>query len=104
MQEQHVAETDVEAKKLFFIESNRAEEGGATVFPIAGEEIKYTPEPGSILLFTYNPDPEKKSYHSACPVVRGFKTTATQWYRVGLSEDKPWDSWKFNWIEKIRKK
>ncbi|CAD7939617.1 unnamed protein product [Amoebophrya sp. A120] len=70
---------------------NEPERGGATVFP--KDRIKYTPKEGSLLLFTYNPDPASLSFHSACPVLKGFKTTATQWYRLGVSAKDDWNNY-----------
>lgn len=66
-----------------------AEEGGATVFPRDG--LKFTPREGSVLLFTYNPDPDGLSEHAACPVLKGEKATLTQWYRDGTSEHKTYE-------------
>mmetsp|Transcript_13966 Transcript_13966/g.34521 ORF Transcript_13966/g.34521 Transcript_13966/m.34521 type:complete len:646 (+) Transcript_13966:172-2109(+) len=63
--------------------------GGSTVFP--KDRIKYTPKRGGLMLFTYNPDVESYSYHSACPVIKGFKTTATQWYRTGVNAKETWE-------------
>ena len=34
--------------------------------------------------------------HSGCPVRKGGKWVATQWYRVGVSEDEPWNTFE-NW-------
>ncbi|CAK0841739.1 unnamed protein product [Prorocentrum cordatum] len=66
-----------------------ADEGGGTVFP--RDRLKFEPSPGSFLLFSYNPDPRSLSTHAACPVLRGQKTTATQWYREGVSAEVNWD-------------
>merc|ERR1712183_197870 len=71
-----------------------AADGGGTVFP--KDHLKFQPSPGSFLLFTYNPDPTGLSLHAACPVLRGEKSTATQWYREGVSEEKNWDQFE-NW-------
>jgi len=65
--------------------------GGSTVFPPDG--TKLTPSAGSMLLFTYNPDPLRLTEHSACPVIAGEKMTATQWYREGVSLEKNWEHW-----------
>jgi len=66
-----------------------ADEGGGTVFPNDG--IKLEPSVGDLLMFAYNSDPNSLSYHSACPVVRGRKLTATQWYREGVSMTRNWE-------------
>ncbi|CAK0854447.1 unnamed protein product [Prorocentrum cordatum] len=62
-----------------------ADEGGGTVFTTDG--LKVEPTVGMMLLFTYNPDPQGLSRHAACPVLRGEKATATQWYREGVSKE-----------------
>merc|ERR1712232_650033 len=69
---------------------NVAEDGGGTVFP--PDKTKLVPEPGMVLFFTYNPDPLGLTRHSACPVLRERKTTATQWYREGVSHEKNWEA------------
>jgi prolyl 4-hydroxylase len=66
-----------------------AEKGGGTVFPPDG--LKYQPKKGEALLFTYNPDPDRLSEHSACPVLKGDKYTATQWYREGVTAERNWE-------------
>eukprot|EP00746_Dinoflagellata_sp_MGD_P133551 gnl/MRDRNA2_/MRDRNA2_67268_c0_seq2.p1 gnl/MRDRNA2_/MRDRNA2_67268_c0~~gnl/MRDRNA2_/MRDRNA2_67268_c0_seq2.p1 ORF type:complete len:181 (+),score=13.53 gnl/MRDRNA2_/MRDRNA2_67268_c0_seq2:32-574(+) len=66
-----------------------ASKGGGTVFPNDG--LKLEPNPGMMLLFTYNPDPQRLSWHSACPVLKGSKSTATQWYREGVSAELNWE-------------
>merc|ERR1719291_429916 len=66
-----------------------ADEGGGTVFPPDG--LKLEPTVGMLLLFAYNPDPERLTEHSACPVLRGEKMTATQWYREGVSKEHNWE-------------
>ena len=30
--------------------------------------------------------------HSGCPVLEGEKRIVTQWIRLGVSEETPWDS------------
>ena len=77
------------------------EEGGATVFT-RGKTLKVQPEEGMMLLFTYNPDPTRISEHSACPVLLGEKSTATQWYREGVSAESNWE--KIQVKKKINKK
>lgn len=66
-----------------------AEEGGGTVFPPDG--LKLQPKVGNMLLFTYNPDPHRLTEHSACPVLKGEKMTATQWYREGVTLENNWE-------------
>merc|ERR1712127_882012 len=66
-----------------------ADEGGGTVF--TSDKLKFQPTPGSFLIFSYNPDASQVTKHSACPVLRGHKTTATQWYREGVSDEVNWE-------------
>jgi len=66
-----------------------ADDGGGTVFPPDG--LKIEPTVGMLLLFTYNPDPDGLSRHAACPVLRGEKMTATQWYREGVTAKHDWE-------------
>eukprot|EP00930_Biecheleria_cincta_P047481 TRINITY_DN32924_c0_g1_i1.p1 TRINITY_DN32924_c0_g1~~TRINITY_DN32924_c0_g1_i1.p1 ORF type:complete len:640 (+),score=106.89 TRINITY_DN32924_c0_g1_i1:7-1926(+) len=73
---------------------NVASEGGGTVFP--PDNLKIEATAGMYMLFAYNPDPKGLSQHAACPVLKGSKTTATQWYREGVNEDTPWDNFE-NW-------
>lgn len=70
-----------------------ATSGGATVFPgtYSGEPLKFSPGPGDVLFFQYAPDPSA-AMHAACPVGAGNKTTLTQWHRLGVSSQKPWDN------------
>eukprot|EP00933_Yihiella_yeosuensis_P012791 TRINITY_DN12194_c0_g1_i1.p1 TRINITY_DN12194_c0_g1~~TRINITY_DN12194_c0_g1_i1.p1 ORF type:complete len:223 (-),score=30.39 TRINITY_DN12194_c0_g1_i1:430-1098(-) len=65
-----------------------AEKGGATIFP--HRNMKISPAVGSLLFFTYNPDPQQLSWHAACPVLKGRKNTATQWYREGVGDERDW--------------
>merc|ERR1712008_180905 len=73
---------------------NVASDGGGTVFP--PDNLKLEPEAGMFMLFTYNPDTHGVTEHAACPVLNGSKTTATQWYREGVSDEQPWDKFE-NW-------
>jgi len=66
-----------------------ADVGGGTVFPPA--KLKLTPKAGDLLLFTYESDPHSVTMHAACPVLKGSKLTATQWYREGLTREKTWE-------------
>eukprot|EP00929_Paragymnodinium_shiwhaense_P119141 TRINITY_DN91018_c0_g1_i1.p1 TRINITY_DN91018_c0_g1~~TRINITY_DN91018_c0_g1_i1.p1 ORF type:complete len:590 (-),score=129.06 TRINITY_DN91018_c0_g1_i1:130-1899(-) len=66
-----------------------AEKGGGTVFP--PDKTKLIPTPGMLLFFAYNPDLMGLTQHSACPVLKGRKTTATQWYREGVSHERDWE-------------
>jgi len=70
-----------------------AEEGGGTVFPNGGPgtpPLRYQPTPGSLLFFEYAPNPNLQE-HAACPVLAGNKSTLTQWHRLGVSPESPWD-------------
>ena len=65
-----------------------ADKGGATTFTKAG--LKVVPSPRDMLLFSHR-DSEtgtmsEKTEHSGCPVRKGGKWVATQWYREGVSE------------------
>jgi len=73
---------------------NVATDGGGTVFP--PDKLKLEPTAGMFMLFAYNPDPRSLTSHAACPVLKGSKSTATQWYREGVSDEKPWDQFE-NW-------
>jgi len=78
--------------------------GGATNFRNAGLHI--VPEKGSATFFSYL-DPETMKMdsgfteHSGCPVIEGEKKIVTQWVRLGVDKENPWDS--FNTLG-IRKK
>ena len=76
-----------------------AAEGGGTVFPRGKEgsapPLRFQPSPGDMLYFEYQPDPGLQE-HSACPVIAGNKSTLTQWHRLGVSPEKPWDRFE-NW-------
>jgi len=75
------------ATTLIYCEA--AEEGGATVFPMI--PLRFQPSSGDLLFFEYAPDPNKQ-LHAACPVVVGNKSTLTQWHRLGVSPEEPWDN------------
>eukprot|EP00931_Biecheleriopsis_adriatica_P094043 TRINITY_DN67749_c0_g1_i1.p1 TRINITY_DN67749_c0_g1~~TRINITY_DN67749_c0_g1_i1.p1 ORF type:complete len:611 (+),score=82.86 TRINITY_DN67749_c0_g1_i1:25-1857(+) len=66
-----------------------ADKGGATIF--TRDNLKLTPSVGDLLLFAYKSDPKSLSQHAACPVLKGNKSTATQWYREGVSNDWNWE-------------
>jgi len=69
--------------------------GGATNFRNAGIHIK--PKVGSGTFFSYI-DPETMrmdlgfTEHSGCPVIQGEKKIVTQWIRLGVDDENPWDS------------
>jgi len=78
------------ATTLIYCEAAR--KGGATVFPVGEHhELKFAPGPGDLLFFKYQPDPGL-AMHAACPVIEGSKSTLTQWHRLGVSVQKPWDN------------
>lgn len=69
--------------------------GGATNFKNAG--IHVVPEKGTATFFSYiNPDNMKMdtgfTEHSGCPVVEGEKKIVTQWIRLGVDKQNPWNS------------
>lgn len=68
---------------------NVAEQGGSTIF--TKDTTKFTPAKGDFLFFAYKHDPDFMSMHAACPVLKGVKSTATQWYREGVSADYTWE-------------
>jgi len=71
------------------------EVGGHTNFRNAGVHVK--PTTGGAVLFSYI-DPDKRitdkgfTEHSGCPVHHGEKKIVTQWIRMGVDKDNPWDS------------
>eukprot|EP00040_Diaphanoeca_grandis_P014683 m.74626 g.74626 ORF g.74626 m.74626 type:complete len:504 (+) comp24682_c0_seq1:172-1683(+) len=71
-----------------------ADEGGQTSFTRSG--LMISPEPNDFLIFGYKLNDGTmdtgKSEHSGCPVTKGKKWIATQWYREGVDIDTPWDS------------
>jgi hypothetical protein len=64
--------------------------GGGTVFPKGDPPLRYQPGPGDMLYFEYQPNPMLQE-HAACPVIEGNKSTLTQWHRLGVSPEVPWD-------------
>jgi len=68
-----------------------ASHGGATVLPVEDEPLKFVGRPGDLLFFQYDPQPDR-ALHAACPVMDGQKSTFTQWHRLGVSVEKPWDT------------
>jgi len=72
-----------------------AESGGHTNFRNAGVHVR--PKTGGAVFFSYI-DPNTLitdnglTEHSGCPVVQGSKKIVTQWIRLGVDEDTPWDS------------
>ena len=75
--------------------SDIPEVGGHTNFRNAGVHVK--PLKGSAVYFSYI-DPEKRitdkgfTEHSGCPVLIGEKKIVTQWIRLGVDDENPWDS------------
>eukprot|EP00550_Attheya_septentrionalis_P012299 CAMPEP_0198302732 /NCGR_PEP_ID=MMETSP1449-20131203/56265_1 /TAXON_ID=420275 /ORGANISM="Attheya septentrionalis, Strain CCMP2084" /LENGTH=467 /DNA_ID=CAMNT_0044005177 /DNA_START=311 /DNA_END=1714 /DNA_ORIENTATION=- len=69
--------------------------GGATNFRNSGLHI--VPEMGSATFFSYI-DPDTRimdrqfTEHSGCPVLVGEKKIVTQWIRLGVDNENPWDS------------
>lgn len=59
--------------------------------------LHIVPRKGSATFFSYiDPDTMKMdngfTEHSGCPVVEGEKKIVTQWVRLGVDEENPWDS------------
>jgi len=71
------------------------EVGGHTNFRNAGVHVR--PMHGGAVFFSYI-DPETKitdkgfTEHSGCPVLKGEKKIVTQWIRLGVDDDNPWNS------------
>jgi hypothetical protein len=71
------------------------ESGGHTNFRNVGVHIK--PSAGDAIFFSYI-DPETLTMdtgfteHSGCPVYDGEKKIVTQWIRLGVDDENPWDS------------
>ena len=71
------------------------EVGGATNFRNSGVHIK--PKQYSATFFSYI-DPKSMKMdsgfteHSGCPVVEGEKKIVTQWVRLGVDNENPWNS------------
>jgi hypothetical protein len=74
---------------------NIPETGGHTNFKNANVHVK--PRNGNGIFFSYI-DPKTKSTdtgfteHSGCPVYEGEKKIVTQWIRLGVDKENPWDS------------
>ncbi|OEU07971.1 hypothetical protein FRACYDRAFT_212889 [Fragilariopsis cylindrus CCMP1102] len=74
---------------------NIPEVGGHTNFRNAGVHVK--PKIGSAVFFSYI-DPDTRitdtglTEHSGCPVLEGEKKIVTQWIRLGVDDDSPWDA------------
>ena len=72
-----------------------ADRGGHTNFRNSGVHVK--PEKGNGVFFSYI-DPETRvmdtgfTEHSGCPVYEGQKKIVTQWIRLGVDDQNPWDS------------
>ncbi len=69
--------------------------GGATNFRNSGVHIK--PKQYAATFFSYiDPDTMKMdsgfTEHSGCPVVEGEKKIVTQWVRLGVDDENPWNS------------
>jgi 2OG-Fe(II) oxygenase superfamily len=71
------------------------DQGGNTNFRNAGVHIKAAK--GNAIFFGYI-DPKSKimdngfTEHSGCPVFEGEKKIVTQWIRLGVDDENPWDS------------
>ena len=71
------------------------EVGGATNFRNSGVHIK--PEKYAATFFSYI-DPKTMKMdggfteHSGCPVIEGEKKIVTQWVRLGVDDENPWNS------------
>lgn len=80
-----------------------AESGGHTNFRNAGVHVK--PEPYNAVFFSYI-DPIARvmdtgfTEHSGCPVYEGVKRIVTQWIRLGVDKENPWDSFNTLGIKK----
>ena len=70
-------------------------EGGSTNFHNSGVHVK--PVTGAAVFFSYM-DPKTRitdnrfTEHSGCPVYEGEKKSVTQWIRLGVDKENPWDS------------
>lgn len=71
------------------------EKGGHTNFRNSGVHVE--PKTGMAVFFSYI-DPDTRitdtgfTEHSGCPVIEGEKKIVTQWIRLGVDEESPWDS------------
>lgn len=72
-----------------------ADQGGHTNFRNAGVHVK--PQSGNAIFFSYI-DPKARvmdtgfTEHSGCPVFEGEKKIVTQWIRLGVDKENPWNS------------
>jgi len=70
-----------------------AESGGQTSFTT--DALKVVPNQGDMLLFAYLLDfgfmSKREAEHSGCPIKKGQKWIATQWYRENVNEDWNWE-------------
>lgn len=82
------------ATTLLYCET--AVEGGGTAFS-SHPSFRFQPQMGDLLFFEYEPSP-RAAEHAACPVIRGNKSTFTQWHRRDVSFDAHWDKFE-NWGE-----
>jgi len=78
------------------------EVGGSTNFRNSGVHVK--PKPFSAVFFSYvDPDTmimdNRFTEHSGCPVIEGEKKIVTQWVRLGVDKQSPWDSFNTNGIK-----
>jgi 2OG-Fe(II) oxygenase superfamily len=80
-----------------------ADDGGHTNFRNAGVHVK--PKEHTAIFFSYI-DPDTLTMdtgfteHSGCPVFGGQKKIVTQWIRMGVSDEDPWDSFNTLGIKK----
>jgi len=69
--------------------------GGATNFRKAGVHVQPTKGSGTFFSYASAEDlimDEGFTEHSGCPVIEGEKKIVTQWIRLGVDDDNPWDS------------
>ncbi len=82
-------------RELFVLFSDIPEFGGHTNFRNAGVHVK--PTTGGAVFFSYI-DPDTRitdkgfTEHSGCPVLVGEKKIVTQWIRLGVDDENPWDA------------
>ena len=73
--------------------------GGATTFTRSG--LKIQPVENSVLFFAYRYRDDQMSMdngqteHSGCPVTEGEKFIAVQWFRDGVTQNRPWDQFRY---------
>ena len=69
--------------------------GGATTFTTSG--LKIEPVANSLLFFAYRHLDDHgtmdngQTEHSGCPITGGEKFIAVQWFRDGVTQQRPWD-------------